>query len=109
MGCGAPAKGGCGAGHNTSTDQYGNKNNGGNRANQLDVSALGLVSPLGGGTVLGALNALHATVVLGGVQQQNQLSGLLGGVPACKLQVVSRPSWLVYVHSSGAHSHIRPP
>ena len=34
---------------------------------------------LGGGTGLGTLNALHATVGLGGLQQQDQLPGLLGG------------------------------
>ena len=52
------------------------------RTNKLDVSALGLVSPLGGGTGLSALNALHSTVVirgLGGLQQLAQLNGLLRG------------------------------
>ena len=68
MGREAPAKGGRGTVRNTNT-QYGNKNtNGGNRTNQLDISALGLVSPLGRGTGLGALNAPHATVGLGGLQ-----------------------------------------
>ena len=50
--------------------------------NKLDVCALGLVSPLGGGTGLSALNALHSTVGiggLGGLQQTTQLNGLLGG------------------------------
>ena len=37
------------------------------------------MSPLGGGPGIGALNALHATVGLRGLQQQTQLSGLLGG------------------------------
>ena len=60
---------------------YGNRGCGQNRNNKLDVSALGLVSPLGGGTGLSALIALHSTVgigVLGGLQQTTQLSGLLG-------------------------------
>ena len=55
MSRGTPAKGGRGTGRNTNT-QDGKKNNGGARTNQLDVSALGLVSPLGAGTGLGALN-----------------------------------------------------
>ena len=84
MGCGAPAKGGRGTGliaASTPTPRTGNKN-GGTRTNQLGVSALGLISSLGGGAGLGALNALHATVCtvgLGVLQHQNQLSGLLGG------------------------------
>ena len=50
--------------------------------NKLDVSALGLVSPLDGGTGLSALNALHSTVGiggLGGLQQTTQLNALLRG------------------------------
>ena len=70
MGRGTPAnKGGRGTGRNTDTNNnYRKNNNGGNRTNQLDVSALTLVSLLGGGTglKLGALDALHATIGLGG-------------------------------------------
>ena len=62
---------------------YGNRRGGGqNRTNKLNVSTLGLVSPLGGGTGLSALNALHSTVGiggLGGLQQTTQLNGRLGG------------------------------
>ena len=60
-----------------------NRGGGGqSRNHKLDVSALGLVSPLGGGTGLSALIALHSTVGvggLGGLQQSAQLNGLLGG------------------------------
>ena len=51
-------------------------------ATKLDVSALDLVPPLGGGTGLNALNAPHSTFGiggLGGLQQPAQLSALLGG------------------------------
>ena len=61
---------------------YGGRGAGQNRNNKLDVSALGLVSPLSGGTGLTTLNALHSTAGIGGpggLQQATQLSGLLGG------------------------------
>ena len=74
MGRGTPRNGGRGTARNN-----GPKNGNGARTNKLDVSVLGLVSPLGGGASRGALNALHAKVGLGGLQQQNQLLGLLGG------------------------------
>ena len=79
MGWSTPSnKGGRGTARNNKT--HGNKNGNGSRTNKLDVSALGLVSPLCGGAGLGALDALHATVGLGGLQTpQTQLSGLLGG------------------------------
>ena len=81
MGRGTPS-GGRGAARNNN-NTYGNRGGGGqNRNNKLDVSALGLVSPLGGCTGLSALNALHSTVEiggLGGLQQTTQLNGLLGG------------------------------
>ena len=54
-----------------------NTSGGGNRTNKLDVSALGLVSPLGGDPGRGALNAIGSTAGL--QQQQTQLSGLLRG------------------------------
>ena len=61
---------------------HGNRGGGQNRNNKLNVSALSLVSPLGGGTGLSTLSALHSTVGvggLGGLQQTTQLGGLLGG------------------------------
>ena len=80
MCCGTPGnKGGRGTARNNNST-YGDKN--GTRTNKLDVSALGLGSPLGGGAGrgLGALDVLHAIVGLGGPQtQQTQLAGLLGG------------------------------
>ena len=78
MGRGTPS-GGRGAARNNN-NTYGNRG-GGNRNNKLDVSALGLVSPLGGAG-LSSLSALHQTVGvggLGGLQQATQLGGLLGG------------------------------
>ena len=78
MGRGTPGNGGRGTARNNTHNTYGPTNGNGTRTNTLGASALGLVSPLGGGTGLGALNALHATVELGGLKQQNQLSGLLG-------------------------------
>ena len=80
MGRGTP-NGGRRAARNNNT--YGNRAGGGQgRTNKLDVSALGLVSPLGGGTGLSALNAIHSTVEIGGLrglQQSSHLNGLLGG------------------------------
>ena len=79
MGRGTPS-GGRGAARNNNT-MYGNRGGGHNRNNKLVVSALGLVSPLGG-TGLSSLSALHQTVEvggLGGLQQTTQLGGLLGG------------------------------
>ena len=78
MGRGTPSGGRGTARSNNST--YGNRGAGQNRNSKPDVSALGLVSPLGGGTGLSAcaLNALHSTVGiggLGGLQQATQLSG----------------------------------
>ena len=83
MGRGA-RNGGRGAHNNNNSNTYGNKRGGGNSTNKLDVSALGLVSPLCGGTGRGALkcNAMHSTVGLGGLgglPQQTQLQSLLGG------------------------------
>ena len=108
MARGTPS-GGRGAARNNN-NTYGNRGGGQNRNNKLDVSALGLVSPLGGGTGLSALNALHSTVGiggLGGLQQSTQLSGLLGGGTAltAELPEVSRLSWLGCVHSWEARSH----
>ena len=80
MGRGTPS-GGRGAARNNN-NTYGSRGGGQNRNSKLDVSALGLVSPLGGGTGLSSLNALHSAVGiggLGGLQQTTQLSGLLGG------------------------------
>ena len=80
MGRGTPS-GGRGAARNNN-NTYGNRGGGQNRNNKLDVSALGLVSPLGGGAGLSSLSALHSTVGvggLGGLQQATQLGGLLGG------------------------------
>ena len=71
--------GGRGAARNNNT--YGNRGGGQNRNNKLDVSALGLVSPLGGAGC-SSLSALHSTVGVGGLgslQQATQLGGLLGG------------------------------
>ena len=78
MGRGTPS-GGRGAARNNKNN-YGNGGGGGNRNNKLDVSALGLVSPLGG-TGLSSLSALHQTVGVGGLGglQQTQLGSLLGG------------------------------
>ena len=79
MGRGTPS-GGRGAARNNNNNNYGNRG-GGNKNNKLDVSALGLVSPLGGAG-LSSLGALHQTVGvggLGGLQQATQLGGLLGG------------------------------
>jgi hypothetical protein len=69
-----------GAARNNNKNNYGNGGGGGNRNNKLDVSALGLVSPLGG-TGLSSLGALHQTVGVGGLGglQQTQLGSLLGG------------------------------
>ena len=83
MGRGAQ-NGGRGEAHkNNNSNTYGNKNGGGNRTTKLGACALGLVSPLGGGTVLGALNGIYSTVGLGGLgglpQQQTQLQSMLGG------------------------------
>ena len=80
MGRGTPS-GGRGAARNNN-NTYGNRGGGQNRNNKLDASALGLVTPIGGGTGLSSLSALHSTVGvggLGGLQQTTQLSGLLGG------------------------------
>ena len=77
MGHAAPAKGERGTGRSTNT-QYRNKN-GGTRTNQLDVIALDLASPLGGGTGLGARNAPHATagqLGLGGLPKTESAVGL---------------------------------
>ena len=79
MGRGTP-NGGRGAARNNNNN-YGSNRGGGNRNNKLDVSALGLVSPLGGAG-LSSLGALHQTVGvggLGGLQQTTQLGSLLGG------------------------------
>ena len=78
MGRGTP-QGGRGAARNNNNN-YGSNRGGGNRNNKLDVSALGLVSPLGGAG-LGTLSALHQTVGVGGLGglQQTQLGSLLGG------------------------------
>ena len=79
MGRGTPS-GGRGAARNNN-NTYGNRGGGQNRNNKLDVSALGLVSPLGGAG-FSPLSALHSTVGvggLGGLQQATQLGGLLGG------------------------------
>ena len=83
MGRGTPSRGRGAArnNHNTCRHTYGNRGGGQNRSNKLDVSALGLVSPLSGSTGLTALNALHSAVGiggLGGLQQTTQLGGLLG-------------------------------
>ena len=86
MGRGTPGNGGRGKArarnnNNNNNSTYGQNNGGPSRTNKLGASALGLVSPIGGVAGLRALGALHATVGLGGLQQQWQLSGfkLLGG------------------------------
>ena len=80
MGRGTP-NGGRGAARSNHS-AHGGRGAGQNRDSRLDVSALGLVSPLSGGTGRTDLNALRATAWmggLGGLQQATQLSGLLGG------------------------------
>ena len=80
MGRGTPS-GGRGTARNNN-NAYGNRGGGQNSNGKPDVSALGLVSPLGGGAGLSSLSALHSTVGvggLGGLQQAVQLGGLLGG------------------------------
>ena len=114
MGRGAQNGGRGAARNNNISNTYGNKRGGGNSTSKLYVSALDLamVSPLGGGTGLGALNAIHSTVGLGRLgrlPQQTQLQSLL---EACSeeeltLRVESRMSWLGFVHSWEAHTHIR--
>ena len=47
--------------NNNNNNTCGNKSAGQKRTNKLGVSALGLVSPLGGGTGLSALNAINST------------------------------------------------
>ena len=78
MGRGTPS-GGRGAARNNNNN-YGNRS-GGNTNNKLDVSALGLVSPLGGAglSFLGALHQTAGVGGLGGLQQTTQLGSLLGG------------------------------
>ena len=98
MGRGTP-QGGRGAARNNNNTNYGSNRGGGNWNYKLDVSALGLVSPLGGAG-LGTLSALHQTVGvggLGGLQQATQLGGLLGGGTALAGGVSK--SWLGCVHS----------
>ena len=104
MGRSTPS-GGRGAARNTNNN-YGNGRGGGSRNNKLDVSALGLVSPLGG-TGLSSLGALHQTVGVGGLGglQQTQLGSLLGGGTATVLRAVSLTSWLGCVHSWEDRSH----
>ena len=73
--------GGRGVARNNNNNTYGYRGGGQNRNNKLDVSSLGLVSPLGGAK-LSSSSALHSTVGvggLGGLQQATQLGGLLGG------------------------------
>ena len=77
---------------------YGNRGGGQHRNNKLDVSALGLVSPLGGGAGLSSLSALRQTVGvggLGGLQQATQLGGLLGGGIALTGGCLERAGWVV--------------
>ena len=103
MGRGTP-QGGRGAARNNNNN-YGPTRGGGNR-NKLDVSALGLVSPLGGAG-LGALSALHHTVGvggLGGLQQTPQLGGLLGGGTALAGGVSNELAGLVAL-LGGSQSH----
>ena len=107
MGRGTP-QGGRGAARNN--NNYGSNRGGGNRNNKLDVSALGLVSPLGGAG-LGTLGALHQTVGvggLGGLQQTTQLGGLLGGGTALAGGVSNELAGLCAVHCAllgGSQSH----
>ena len=63
MGRGSPS-GGRGAARNNNSN-YGNRSDG-NSNNKLDISALGLVSPLGGAW-LSSLGAPHHTVGAGGL------------------------------------------
>ena len=100
MGSRATAKSGRGTGRNTNTNKYRNKNNGGTIANQLDVSALGFVSPLDGvmpGS--GPLTPSMPRLDSGDCNNRINCRACSVGVPALiKLQnlVVSRLSWLVY-------------
>ena len=107
MGRGAPNEGREAARNNNNNNTYGNKSGGQNRTNKLDVSALGLVSPLCGGTGLSALNAIHSTVGLGGLgglQQPAQLSGLLGGGTALTGGVLNELAGLCAL-LGGSQSH----
>ena len=63
------------------------------------------MSPLGGGPGFGALNAHHATVGLGGLQQQTQLSGLLGGGTALPTGGVSTELAGLCALLGGSQSH----
>ena len=86
MGRGTP-NGGRGAARNN--NNYGNNRGGGNRNNKLDVSALGLVSPLGGA----------------GLSSLVQPSLVLYSEEVLLLQAVSRTSWLGCVHSWEDRNH----
>ena len=101
--------GGRGAARNNNNN-YGNPGGAtGNKNNKLDVSALGLVSPLGG-TGLSSLGALHQTVGVGGLGglQQTQLGSLLGGGTALAGGVLSELAGLRLhcVHSWEDRSHM---
>ena len=68
------------------------------RANQLDVSALGLVSPLG----IPGSDPLTMLRLDSDYNNRIDCRACSVGVPALiNPEVESRPSWLVYVHSSG--------
>ena len=110
MGRGTP-HGGRGAArnnNNNNNNNYGSNRGGGNRNNKLDVSALGLVSPLGGAG-LGTLGALHQTVGVGGLgglsEVYNKTSLALYSEEDLLLQAVSLTSWLGCVHSWEDRSH----
>ena len=105
MGRGTPS-GGRGAARNNNNN-YGNRS-GGNRNNKLDVSALGLVSPLSGAG-LSSLGALHQTVGaggLGGLQQTTQFGSyaLLGGGTALACGVSNELAGLCAL-LGGSQSH----
>ena len=71
MGRGTPsggrARGQWTARNKTTVNTYGHRGSGQNRNNTPDASALGLVSPLGCGAGVSALNALHSAVGIGGL------------------------------------------
>ena len=105
MGNGTP-NGGRGAARNNNST-YGNQGGRQNRNKKLDASALGLVSPRGGGNVLSSLSALHSTVGvrgLGRLQQTTQLGGLLGGGTALTGGVSNKLAGLCVV-LGGSQSH----
>ena len=104
MGRGTP-QGGRGAARNNNNNNYGSNRGGGNRNNKLDVSALGLVSPLGGAG-LGTLVRSTKLLELEDSEVCNKrLSWEDYSEEVLPLLVVSQTSWLDCVHSWEDRSH----